>query len=113
MTFFEYNEEMHIKAIRDEAFEEAAEQYASQLAEKDDQLAEKDDQLAEKDDQLAEKDNRLAEKDDQLAEKDEEIARLKARLAKTDRIWRTFPDKKEGEDQQGFKMQDSSSKANL
>ncbi|MCR5178852.1 MAG: hypothetical protein K6C95_07715 [Lachnospiraceae bacterium] len=92
MTFFEYNEEMHIKAIRDEAFEEAAEQYASQLAEKDDQLA---------------------EKDDQLSEKDEEIARLKARLAKTDRIWRTFPDKKEGEDQQGFKMQGSSSKANL
>ena len=56
MVSLEYNEEMHIKAIRDEAHEEDAER----LAEKDAQLAEKDEQLAEKDEQLAELKAKLA-----------------------------------------------------
>ncbi len=74
VSVLEYNEELHLKNVYQDGYDDCA-------AQKDAIILEKDAIIAEKDHALAEKDNALAKKDLALAELNDRISKLEALLA--------------------------------
>ncbi|WP_049945334.1 hypothetical protein [Butyrivibrio sp. AC2005] len=67
MSIFEYNEELHLQNVRQDAIEETNAKAAVIIAEKDAIIAEKDSAIAERDSTIADQNSAIAEKDAELA----------------------------------------------
>ena len=86
VSVLEYNEELHLKNVYQDGYDDCAAQKDAIILEKDAVIAEKDHALAEKDNELSKDKTIIAEKDAALAKKDLALAELNDRISKLEAL---------------------------